>query len=93
MDAILGHIQEHAQQAQEHAVLLELTGQQPLQSAPEAPPPGPPAGGSGEPALFLEGGMPQTGPEVGMPGEAAKLPRMPNNPLTGEQYNPGNGSQ
>lgn len=90
MSAILDHIQEHAQMAQEHPALMELTGQPPLQTAPPAPP-GPPAGGSGEGPLFLEGAMPQTGPAVGMPGEAAEAPQMPVNPATGERYNPANG--
>ena len=76
--------------AQEHPALMELTGQPPLQTAPPAPP-GPPAGGSGEGPLFLEGAMPQTGPAVGMPGEAAQAPQMPVNPATGERYNPANG--
>ena len=78
--------------AQEHPELMILTGQEPLPM--EAPPPGPGPGVSpemGPEAQMMAG---QVQPEQMMPGEAAEqpqMPEMPENPVTGQRYNPQGG--
>lgn len=98
--AITAHIEEHVAQwvqlTMGNPALLMATGQQPAPMAqPMMPPPGPgmaPGGPApGEPAGM--GAPPPPGvaetPPGGTPSEMPAMPQMPNNPATGERYQPG----
>lgn len=118
---LLAIVTEHIEQHEMNAVskstqrpwLLELLGQQPLQSAlamgGAMPPPGlgggggPPGGAPPPPGGGMGGGMgggampPGEGggaPAPSLPPgspDAGKMPNMPMNPMTGEQWNPADG--
>lgn len=75
LKAALAHIQEHIDlSGQTNPALLLAVGEQPM-----APPPGPPPAPQGNPAQM---------PPPGINTEAMPdMPQMPQNPLTGEQFN------
>ena len=82
VEATLTHINEHIRLLREtDPGLLILLGQQPLQPAPQSEP----LGATPVNANALPTPMPSgSNLEAQMP----KMPRMPKNPLTGEQYEP-----
>jgi hypothetical protein len=99
VEAVTAHMQQHIELLKSDPVLLKLLGQEPLQ----APPPPPPGGNGGPPAM----GPPDVTGNAGLPvselgaaltnpadvGAAAgtNLPAQPENPLSGEQFNPQSG--
>lgn len=86
----LQHIQEHinALRATDPA-LLSLLGEQSLMMMPPGPQMGGQQGPQGGP--MPEGPPPEKIPERTMNGPVAKTPNMPNNPMTGNDFNNGDG--